>query len=396
MKPALLVLNPGSSSLKAAVYFVAPRGPELAARASVEALATHPQLQVLDATGSTLAARGFDAAITHEAALIALLDWLQPWLGGRALAGVGHRIVHGGARFAAPVVLDAHEFAELEALIPLAPLHQPAGLAAVRHLMRTAPALPQIACFDTAFHHDQPQLAQMFALPMSFWDAGVRRYGFHGLSYEAIAQALPALDPRAAAGRTVALHLGAGASACAMRGGRSIASSMGFTALDGLMMATRCGSIDPGVIFYLMRSRGMDAATVERLLYSGAGLLGVSGISGDMRALMASDAPAAQLAIDLFCYRAAREVGSLAAALGGIDALVFTGGIGEHQPAVRERIARACAWLGLDFDATANIANATRISLPGSSVASWCIATDEEAVIARHTWQLLAGATENP
>lgn len=389
MKPALLVLNLGSSSLKSAVYFATEHGPELAARAGFDALASSPRMSVQDAAGSALASRAWNAPLAHEAALAALLDWLTPWLGARPLAGVGHRIVHGGARFAAPVVLGPAELSALEALIPLAPLHQPAGLAAVRHLLLTAPALPQVACFDTAFHHDQPQLAQLFALPLHFWDEGVRRYGFHGLSYEAIAHALPALDARAAAGRTVALHLGAGASACAMQAGRSVASSMGFTALDGLMMATRCGNLDPGVILYLMRSRGMDGAALERLLYSDAGLLGVSGLSGDMRVLLASDAPAARLAVDLFCYRAAREVGSLAAALGGIDALVFTGGIGENQPAVRERIGTACAWLGLAFDGAANAAGGPQLAAPGSRVAAWRIETDEEAVIARHTWRLL-------
>ena len=281
--------------------------------------------------------------------------------------------------------------AALEKFIPLAPLHQPHNLAPIRALLERAPTLPQVACFDTAFHCGQPPVAQAFALPKAITDRGVRRYGFHGLSYEYIAQALPRYDARAAAGRTIVLHLGNGASMCAIADGKSVASTMGFTAVDGLPMGTRCGALDPGVMLYLMDELGMDARAIEKLIYQQSGLLGVSGISSDMRTLEASTEPTAKAAIDLFVYRIGREMGSLAAALGGLDAVVFTAGIGENSPSLRERVCRNAAWLGVELDSAANGGNGPRIATQASSVPAWVIPTNEELMIARHTWATLAG-----
>jgi acetate kinase len=299
-------------------------------------------------------------------------------------------VVHGGAEHAAPVRVDARMVTKLERLIPLAPLHQPHNLAPIRALLERSPELPQVACFDTAMHRSNPAVAQMFALPAELTESGVRRYGFHGLSYEYIASALPRFDTRAAQGRTVVLHLGNGASMCALQSGRSVASTMGFTAVDGLPMGTRSGALDPGVILYLMDERGMDARAVEKLVYQQSGLLGVSGVSSDMRELLESDAPRARLAVDLFVYRIGRELGSLAAALGGLDAVVFTAGIGERAAPIRERVCRQAAWLGIELDAQANGAHGPRISTASSRVAAWVIPTNEELMIARHTRELLA------
>jgi acetate kinase len=302
---------------------------------------------------------------------------------------VGHRVVHGGLDYAEPVRVEAGVLAALEKFVPLAPLHQPHNLAPIRLLLERNPQLPQVACFDTAFHRAQPELAQMFALPKALHDEGVRRFGFHGLSYEYIASRLPGIDARAAAGRTIVLHLGNGASMCAMLGGRSVASTMGFTAVDGLPMGTRCGNIDPGVILYLMDVRGMDARAVEKLIYSQSGLLGVSGVSSDMRTLLASSEPRAKLAVDLYVYRIGRELGSLAAALGGLDAIVFTGGIGENSAEIRARVCRDAAWLGVDLDAAANDSAGPRLATAASRVAAWTLPTNEELMIARHTRRLL-------
>ncbi|MGZ6081779.1 MAG: acetate/propionate family kinase, partial [Myxococcaceae bacterium] len=278
----------------------------------------------------------------------------------------------------------------LEKFVPLAPLHQPHNLAPIRFVLEEMPALPQVACFDTAFHRVQPELAQAFALPKEITDRGVRRYGFHGLSYEYIASALPAIDPRAAAGRVVVAHLGNGASMCAMHAGKSVASTMGFTAVDGLPMGTRCGSLDPGVMLYLRDELKMDARAIEKLIYQQSGLLGVSGVSSDMRALLSSDAPRARLAVDLFVYRIGRELGSLAAALGGLDALVFTGGIGEHAVPIRERVCQAAGWLGIVLDPAANARGGPVISTSNSRVPAHVLPTDEELMIARHTRRLIA------
>jgi acetate kinase len=290
------------------------------------------------------------------------------------------------------VLVTSKVFAELESLIPLAPLHQPHNLLAMRVINQRRPELPQVACFDTAFHCAQPQIAQLFALPRAITERGVRRYGFHGLSYEHIATVLPQLDPEAAAGRTVVAHLGNGASMCALRAGKSIATTMGFTAVDGLPMGTRSGSLDPGVILYLLNEVRLDTSSIEKLIYQESGLLGVSEISGDMRTLLESSDPRASLAIDLFVYRIGRELGSLAAALGGLDALVFTGGIGEHAAVVRERVCRGSKWLGVDIDPIANDSGLRRISAESSSVSVWTIPTNEELVIARHTQRLVGAA----
>jgi acetate kinase len=307
-----------------------------------------------------------------------------------ALEAVGHRVVHGGPTFARPVPVDREVLAVLEQFTPLAPLHQPHNLAPIRMLLEQRPTLSQVACFDTAFHSTNPEIAQRFAIPAELHDAGVRRYGFHGLSYEYIASVLPEHDRHAADGRTVVCHLGNGSSMCAMDAGRSIASTMGLTALDGLPMGTRSGAIDPGVLLYLMDERRMNARAVERLLYNKSGLLGVSGISSDMRKLLESSDPRAALAVSLYVYRIRRELGSLAAALGGLDALVFTAGIGENSAAIRERVCRDAAWLGVTLDEAANRAGGPRISAKNSRVSAWVIPTNEELMIARHTQRLVA------
>ena len=311
-------------------------------------------------------------------------------LDGAAIDAVGHRVVHGGEVFSAPTLVSDEVLEALERLIPLAPLHQPHNLAPMRTLLRSHPHLPQVACFDTAFHRSQPLLAQTFALPKEIRARGVRRYGFHGLSYEYIAASLPRYDARAAAGRTIVAHLGNGASMCALRDGCSVATTMGFTAVDGLPMGTRSGSLDPGVLLYLMDELEMDARAIEKLLYQQSGLLGVSGISSDMRTLETSSEPGARAAIDLFAYRIGRELGSLAAALGGLDAIVFTAGIGENSRALRERVCRDATWLGVTLDAQANARGGPCISAPGSRVTAWVVPTNEELMIARHTLELLA------
>jgi acetate kinase len=388
MSDAILVLNAGSSSIKFSLF----EELTLIARGQAEAIQTKPRFVARDAAGKQVAEKQWpaDTKLGHEGALAHIVDWLKATHGkDHRLGAVGHRVVHGGAEYAAPVRVDAAVLAKLERLVSLAPLHQPHNLAPIRALLGRSPGLPQVACFDTAMHRSNPPVAQMFALPIDLTDAGVRRYGFHGLSYEYIASVLPQTDARAARGRTVVLHLGNGASMCALQAGRSVASTMGFTAVDGLPMGTRCGAIDPGVILYLMDQRGMDARAVEKLIYQQSGLLGVSGISSDMRALLESAEPRARLAVELFVYRIGRELGSLAAALGGLDALVFTAGIGERAASIRERICRQAAWLGVELDAPANAKHGPRISSAASAVAAWVIPTNEELMIARHTRALL-------
>ena len=327
--------------------------------------------------------------MSHADALGILLDFLRGELQGARIVGVGHRVVHGGLEFMAPTRVDAETLRRLERYIPLAPLHQPHNLAAIRLMLQQLPGVPEIACFDTAFHRTIPEVAQLFALPPRFAEAGVRRYGFHGLSYEYVASVLPALDARAAAGRTVVFHLGNGASMCAMLGCRSVATTMGFTAVEGLPMGTRSGSLDPGVLLFLFDEFGLSVREIERLLYHESGLLGMSGLSSDMRELLASDEAAARMAVDVFVYRARRELGSLAAALGGLDAIVFTAGIGENQPEVRRRICVDAGWLGVEIDDAANGRDEQRISAPGSRVAAYVLPTDEEQMIARHVAALL-------
>ena len=390
MPDAILVLNAGSSSIKYAVYERSD-AEELTLRlhGHVEGLGSEPRLYVDDLQRNP-DYRALGAGADHEQALAAVLEAVDGQLGALRLVGVGHRIVHGGPGYSEPVVIDEAVLDALHGLEHLAPLHQPHNLAAVEAVRSVAPHLPQVACFDTAFHRTQPAVAQRFALPRAYEQRGVQRYGFHGLSYEYIAARLPAYDPAAAAGRTVVAHLGAGASLCALRNGQSVDTTMGFTALDGLPMGRRCGSLDPGVVLHLLREAGASVDGVEQMLYHDAGLLGVSGISSDMRVLLDSDAPEAAEAVELFCYRAIREIGALTAALGGLDALVFTAGIGEHAAPVRRRIAEGLGWLGLALDPAANEAHGPRISADDSPLAAWVIPTDEERVIAAHTAKRLA------
>jgi acetate kinase len=308
------------------------------------------------------------------------------------VVALGHRVVHGGLEFSEPTRITPAVVAKLEKLVPLAPLHQPHNLVPIRLAAQRLPGLPQVACFDTAFHSCQPEIAQAFALPSAITERGVRRYGFHGLSYEYIASVLPQFDRQAAEGGVVVAHLGNGASMCAMQAGKSVATTMGFTASDGLPMGTRCGSIDPGVILYLMDELHMGAREIEKLIYQQSGLLGVSGVSSDMRTLLDSPEPRARFAVDLFIYRIGRELGSLAAALGGINAVVFTGGIGERAAVVRERVCQGAAWLGIELDLIANRAGGPRISGESSAVSVWAIPTDEELMIARHTRRVMARA----
>jgi acetate kinase len=360
-------------------------------RGSFEGLPATPRFSVADPVGATRERRSWPpgATLERDEALDRLLEFLHSELRDDRIVGVGHRVVHGGSH-TQPLRIDPSVLEALEALVPLAPLHQPHNLAPMVRLLDRAPQIPQVACFDTAFHQTNSDLVRRFALPAELHDAGVRRYGFHGLSYEFIAAHLDHLDPRAAGGRTIVLHLGNGASLCALHAGKSVATTMGLTALDGVPMGTRCGALDPGVLLWLMGPRGMDVRAVERLLYDESGLLGVSGISSDMRVLMASADPAAARAIDLFVHRIGREVGSLAAELGGVDALVFTAGIGENSPPIRARICEKASWLGVTLDPAANEAGGPRIHAAGSPVACWVIPTHEELMIARHTRRVLA------
>ncbi|HLK90124.1 MAG TPA: acetate/propionate family kinase [Polyangia bacterium] len=394
MSDAILVLNAGSSSVKFSLFGATGRSLSPIARGQVAELATAPIFTAEDDGGRVLAERRWPggAGLSHEGALDQVVDWIRTEYAGRhQLLAVGHRVVHGGPDHAAPVRLDAATVERLQRLVPLAPLHLPHNLAPIRMLLQRAPALPQVACFDTAMHRTQPRVAQMFALPLELEEAGVRRYGFHGLSYEYIAAVLPEYDARAGAGKAVVLHLGNGASMCALDAGRSVASTMGFTAVDGLPMGTRSGTLDPGVMLYLMDERGMDARALETLIYKRSGLLGVSGLSSDMRVLLDAKDARAALAIELFVYRIGRELGSLAAALGGLDAVIFTAGIGENAPTIRERVCQQAAWLGLELDPEGNAAQGPRISTARSRVAAWVIPTNEELMIARHTRDLLGG-----
>jgi acetate kinase len=395
---AILVLNAGSSSIKFLLFAERESGLEPAIRGQIEGIHTAPHFIARDGAGRVEEEKSWGEGVKlgHDGAVGYLADFLRGHGSGVNLRAVGHRVVHGGLQYSQPALLDRHVLAVLEKFVPLAPLHQPHNLAPIRMLLERRPELPQVACFDTAFHSTNSDVARRFAIPAELHDAGVRRYGFHGLSYEYIASILPAHDARAAAGKTVVFHLGNGSSMCALEGGRSIASTMGFTALEGLPMGTRSGAIDPGVLLYLMDERGMDARAIEKLLYNQSGLLGVSGISSDMRKLLASDDPRAKLAVDVYVYRIRRELGSLAAALGGLDALVFTAGIGENSAAIRERVCRDAAWLGVELDRAANEKGGPRISAPGSRVAAWVIATNEELMIARHTQSLIAESAAAP
>jgi acetate kinase len=391
---ALLVVNAGSSSLKFGLYPSGDGDDAPLCSGAVTDIGHRPRLFAHDGAGMALVDTLLPEGADHEATLARLLPWLAERFATWPLVAAGHRVVHGGPHYAAPLRITPDVLDELRRLVPLAPLHQPHHIAAIEALGRLHPALTQVACFDTAFHHDQPAVASAFALPRDLSAQGIRRYGFHGLSYEYIASLLPTvLGERSARGRVIVAHLGAGASLCALRDGRSVATTMGFTALDGLPMAQRCGSLDPGVVLYLIDALGMSAHDVSDLLYHRCGLLGVSGISDDMRTLLASDDPRAAEAVALFAYRIVREIGSLAAALGGLDALVFTAGIGEHAAAVRARVCDALGWLGVQLDTSANARAAgqtpARISSDAATVAVWVLRTDEDLMIARHVRQLL-------
>ncbi len=388
MTDAILTLNAGSSSIKFALFArmqPIPAQPELVGQ--IDGIGARPHIKAKDAAGRSL--DDVDLRLSgdgqHRQALGFLLKWLRDHGGGWHIAGVGHRVVHGAEKYSRPIVLDDTAIENLRRFIPLAPLHQPHNLAGIEAMTAALPAVPQVACFDTAFHRTQPEVAQRFALPRRISEQGVRRYGFHGLSYEFIADVLPHYLGDRADGRIIVAHLGNGASMCAMKDRRSVATTMGFTAVEGLMMGTRAGSLDPGVLLYLMDYQGMDAKSLTQLLYKESGLLGVSGISQDMRELLACERPEAHEAVELFCYRIVREIGSLAAALGGLDAIVFTGGIGEHAAPIRERVCQACAWLGVSVDAAANNQDAQRISSAGSRVEVLVLPTNEEWMIARHT-----------
>jgi acetate kinase len=400
MNNYLLVINAGSSSIKFAVYQKDESSVQLIADAAgqIEGIGGQPSFTVKNPDGLVLVDRTLTSGETpnHTGAITIIRTWLQEYLADGSLLAVGHRVVHGGQHYSAPVLINPTVLAELEALVPLAPLHQPHNLATIRALLETMPTLPQVACFDTAFHRTQPDVAQRFAIPRHFADEGVRHYGFHGLSYEYIASVLPTVEPILAEARIIVAHLGSGASLCALHKGRSVATTMGFSPLDGLVMGTRCGNIDPGVLLYLMDRHNMDARALEQLLYHQSGLLGVSGISNDMRTLLASDDPRAQQAIELFVYRAGREIGSLAAALGGLDALVFTGGIGEHSATIRANVCHQAAWLGLELDDSANEAGTICISTPDSKLSAWVVPTDENLMIARQTLLQITFYGEQP
>ena len=395
MADVIGVLNSGSSSIKYSLFSVEGDDLRPSVYGQIEGIFTSPRF-VAKSGGKIQAEKswGDGVKLGHRDATEYLLAFLRNEIAGMRLIGVGHRVAHGGLKYKHPVRLNSGVVQELEKLIPLAPLHQPYNLAPISLGLERRPELPQVACFDTQFHCTIPELGQMLAIPAALQDAGLRRYGFHGISYEYIASALPRFDMKAAGGRTVVLHLGSGASMCAMQGGQSVATTMGFSSAEGLPMGTRCGSLDPGVLIYLMDNYGMDVRAIEKLIYKESGLLGVSGISNDMRVLQESKAPRAKVAIDLFVYRIRRELGSLAAALGGLDAIVFTGGIGEKSPAIRERVCCDGAWLGIELDAEANTAGGPRISSARSSVAAWVIPTNEELLIARRTQCVLKAGQE--
>jgi acetate kinase len=389
-----LVLNAGSSSLKFCV-FQRPAGEswQLAARGQIEGIGTSPRLSAKDAGGESLAKQDV-AARDGKEALDALAGWLRSKYGGSRVLGVGHRVVHGGAQFKGPTILNADVMRELYQLVPLAPLHQPYNLAAIEAVFERLPGIPQVACFDTSFHRGQPAVAELIPLPLELRQQGLQRYGFHGLSYEYIASVLPEVAPEIAHGRVIVAHLGSGASLCALKEGKSFDSTLGFTALDGLCMGTRPGSLDPGVVLHLFQGLKLSAKEVETLLYKKSGLLGISGMSNDMRDLLGRSEPAARLAVDYFVYRVAKEIGALTAVLGGIDALVFTAGIGENSPEIRRRISEASAWLGIEIDEAANMQRFPRISTSSSKIPVWVIPTNEELMIARHTGALLGLAAK--
>ncbi len=396
MIPVLIVLNAGSSSLKFQVYDMFDGAePRLVWKGLYEGLGGSAHSIVKDADGILLDEMTWSSGdrISHEEALMHLVSWLSQFREERKPIAIGHRVVHGGEAFSSPVLVDDAVIQRLEALVPLAPLHQPHNLEPIRIVRRRLPGMPQVACFDTAFHQTQSDIATLFALPREMRERGVRRYGFHGLSYDYISSVLKDYDPRLAEGRVIVAHLGNGASLCALNGGVSTATTMGFSALDGLPMGTRCGAVDAGVIFFMLREMKLSPEEAESVLYKKSGLLGVSGISNDMRVLRskAASEPNARRAIDLFVYRITREIGSLVAALGGLDGLVFTAGIGENDVATRGEVIAGLGWAGLTLDDAANRAGGARIS-SGPGPTAWVIPTNEELVIARQSCGALGAA----
>jgi len=387
-----LVLNAGSSSLKFCV-FQRPDGERwrLGARGQIEGIGTSPRLSVKDENLRKVADEQLDTSTVQNGreAIGALALWLRSHYAGARVLGVGHRVVHGGAKFTRPVVVTPEIVTELKELIPLAPLHQPYNLAAIEAVEERLPGVPQVACFDTSFHRDHAPVADLIPLPREVCKGGLQRYGFHGLSYEYIASHLPEVAPDIAKGRVIVAHLGSGASLCALKDGKSVDTTMGFTAVEGLCMGTRPGSIDPGAVLYLFQNLGLSVKEVETILYKKSGLIGISGISNDMRDLLGREEPEAKLAVDYFIYRIAKEIGALAAALGGVDALVFTAGIGENSAEIRRRVCESSAWLGIQLDNDRNEQKADRISTPQSKISVWVIPTNEELMIALHTGQLL-------
>ena len=389
----VMVINAGSSSIKFALYVLNGGKPITAtARGEIEQIATEPHFVAKDASGKLMAERRWDstARVDLDELLQVLVDWIGSHLGAERLIAAGHRVALGGLEHTEPLWVDRALIDRLRTLVPLAPLHQPRNLEPIEILRKLYPNLQQVACFDTAFHRTVPRVAELYGLPRNLTEAGGRRYGFHGLSYEYIAGALRNVEPAAAAGRVVVAHLGSGASMCAMVRGRSIATTMGFSPLSGIMMGTRPGDLDPGLLLWLINERGMSATQVETMLYGECGLLGVSGISSDMRVLLQTADPRAKEAIDLFVYRIVRELGSLAAAAGGLDTLVFTGGIGENAAAVRAAVLQGANWLGIELDEAANDRGGPKISALDSPVSVWVLPTDEEQMIARHTAALVA------
>ena len=391
MHDSALVLNAGSSSLKFCVYSRAEvEDWRLESRGQIEGVGASPRISARDAAGRVLIDQKLDPKVRDGFnALEALAAWFRSMYGDAQVVGVGHRIVHGGTRYARPTVVTPQVLADLYHLVPLAPLHQPYNLAAIEMVSEQFPDVPQVACFDTGFHRSQSRVAKLIPLPREICGSEVQRYGFHGLSYEYVASVLPRVAPEIAGGRVIVAHLGSGASLCALKDGKSVDSSLGFTALDGLCMGTRPGAVDPGVILYLFQSLGLSTKEVETILYSKSGLLGISGISNDMRNLLASSEPEARLAVDYFVYRATKEIGALAAVLSGIDGLVFTAGIGENSAEIRRRICESCVWLGIELDTEANLRQGPKISGPASRVSAWVIPTNEELMIVRHTGMLL-------
>jgi len=394
-RAVLLVLNAGSSSLKFCIY-PADRidAAGIVARGQIEGIGTAARLSARDGSGQSLADERLDSSVTDgRGAIEALARWLRGRFGGTRVHGVGHRVVHGGAHYTGPALVNDRVLDDLRRLVPLAPLHQPHNLAAIEAAAERLPGVPQVACFDTSFHRGHSAVAELVPLPAHVRAAGVQRYGFHGLSYEYIASVLPEVAPALAAGRVIVAHLGSGASLCALESGKSIDSTFGFTALDGLCMGTRPGAIDPGVVLHLFQGLALSVKEVEAMLYKQSGLIGISGVSNDMRQLLTSDTANARLAVDYFVYRVAKEIGALAAVLRGIDGLVFTAGIGENSPEVRRRICAASAWLGVHLDADANTRGGPQLSSPSSAVSAWVIPTNEELMIARHTARLLGLTT---